>query len=102
MGFKLRSQNGPGDEQYNKDTKQFEGFDKSSDTLVKGSSRYDLNAARSISRMNAGGAALKLSGKSSGSYFSPNPTSEKAFQNPDGGYTYMASYKKEDLKKSVK
>jgi hypothetical protein len=52
--------------------------------------------------MNASAAALKLSGKSGDSYFSPGPTSEKAFQNPSGGYTYMASYKKDDLKKSVK
>lgn len=100
MPFQLRSQT-PLKQTYKEDTAKFKDFDVKNDTLIKGNSR-DISFSRRIGDMNASNAALKLSGKNSGTQYGSAPKSEKLFQDPDGSYTSMKIYNKENLKNSIK
>jgi hypothetical protein len=100
MAFRLRSQT-PLKQTYKKDTDKFKDFDVKNDTLIKGNS-MDMEFSSRIGDMNASNAALKLSGKNSGTRQGAEPKSEKLFRDPDGSYTSMKVYNKENLKNSIK
>ena len=95
-----RNYNSPLKQTYKEDTANFKDFDVKNDTLIKGNSR-DMRVSGRISDMNAGNAALKLSGKNSGTRYRSEPKGEQLFRDPDGSYTSMKIYNKEDLKNSI-
>ena len=96
-----RNYNSPLKQTYKEDTANFKDFDVKNDTLIKGNS-MDMSFSRRISDMNASRAALKLSNKNSGTQYGSEPKDEKLFRDPDGSYTSMKVYNKEDLKKSIR
>ena len=96
-----RGYNTPLMQTYKDDISKFNDFDIKNDTLIKGNSR-NLSFSTQISGLNASKAALKLSGKNSGTQYGSEPKSEKLFQEPNGSYTSMKVYNKEDLKKSIR